>query len=222
MRFRIDLKLFLIVFIFIFTKQIHIYILMMGFALLHELGHLFAGIFLKMKPEKIEIIPVGLTISFKVSIKDINKKIGNSNMLELKKIFVALAGPTMNLIIILITKNMQIEIIKQIEIIYANTCIFIFNMLPIYPLDGGRIIKGILEIKQGRKMANYHINKTSIIITSLLTILSIIVLYYNFNMSIILIITYIWILVIKENKVARHKQKIYEIIEKTIEKKIKK
>ena len=173
MRFRIDLKLFLIVFIFIFTKQIHIYILMMIFALLHELGHLFAGILLKMKPEKIEIIPVGLTISFKVSIKDINKKIENSNMLELKKIFVALAGPTMNLIIILITKNMQIEIIKQIEIIYANICIFIFNMLPIYPLDGGRIIKGILEIKQGRKMANYHINKASIIITSLLTILSI-------------------------------------------------
>ncbi len=214
MRFRIDLKLFLIVFIFIFTKQIHIYILMMGFALLHELGHLFAGILLKMKPEKIEIIPVGLTISFKVSIKDINKKIGNSNMLELKKIFVALAGPTMNLIIILITKNMQIEIIKQIEIIYANICIFIFNMLPIYPLDGGRIIKGILEIKQGRKKANYHINKASIIITILLTILSIIVLYYNFNMSIILIITYIWILIIKENKVTKHKQKIYEIIEK--------
>ena len=214
MRFRIDLKLFLIVFIFIFTKQIHIYILMMIFALLHELGHLFAGILLKMKPEKIEIIPVGLTISFKVSIKDINQKIGNSNMLELKKIFVALAGPTMNLIIILITKNMQIEIIKQIEIIYANICIFIFNMLPIYPLDGGRIIKGILEIKQGRKMANYHINKASIIITSLLTILSIIVLYYNFNMSIILIITYIWILVIQENKIAKHKQKIYEIIEK--------
>ena len=67
MRFRIDLKLFLIVFIFIFTKQIHIYILMMIFALLHELGHLFAGILLKMKPEKIEIIPVGLTISFTFS-----------------------------------------------------------------------------------------------------------------------------------------------------------
>ncbi len=214
MRFRIDLKLFLIAFIFIFTKQIHIYILMMGFAILHELGHLFAGIFLKMKPEKIEIIPVGITISFKVSIKDMNKKIGKSNMLELKKLFVALAGPITNLIIILITVNMQMEIIEQIEIIYANICIFIFNMLPIYPLDGGRIIKGLIEIKKGRKKANYYTNKLSLFITILFTILSIVVIYHNLNISITLIMIYIWILVIKENKLANRKQKIYEILEK--------
>ena len=214
MRFRIDLKLFLIAFIFIFTKQIHIYILMMGFAILHELGHLFAGIFLKMKPEKIEIIPVGITISFKVSIKDMNKKIGKSNMLELKKIFVALAGPITNLIIILITINMQMEIIEQIEIIYSNICIFIFNMLPIYPLDGGRIVKGVIEIKKGRKKANYYTNKVSLIITVLLTILSIVVIYHNLNISITLIMIYIWTLVIKENKLANRKQKIYEILEK--------
>lgn len=214
MKFRIDLKIFLIMFIFIFTKQIHIYILMMGFALLHELGHLFAGICLKMKPEKIEIIPVGVSISFKVSIKDINKKIGKANMLELKKIFVALAGPIVNIIVIFIVANMKIEIIKQFQIIFANICIFIFNMLPIYPLDGGRIIKGIIEILKGRKISNYCIAKISIIIVSLLTILSVIILYHNFNMAIIFIVTYIWILVIKEINFAKHKQRIYEILEK--------
>lgn len=214
MKFRIDLKIFLIMFIFIFTKQIHIYILMMGFALLHELGHLFAGICLKMKPEKIEIIPVGVSISFKVSIKDINKKIGKANMLELKKIFVALAGPIVNIIVIFIVANMKIEIIKQFQIIFANICIFIFNMLPIYPLDGGRIIKGIIEILKGRKISNYCIAKISIIIVSLLTILSVIILYHNFNMAIIFIVTYIWILIIKEINFAKHKQRIYEILEK--------
>ncbi len=214
MKFRIDLKIFLIMFIFIFTKQIHIYILMMEFALLHELGHLFAGICLKMQPEKIEIIPAGVSISFKVSIKDINKKIGKANMLELKKILVALAGPIVNVIIIFIVANMKIEIIKQFQIIFANICIFIFNMLPIYPLDGGRIIKGIIEIIKGKKISNYCITKISIIIISLLTILSIIILYHNFNMAIIFIVIYIWILVIKEINFAKHKQRIYEILEK--------
>ena len=190
MRFRIDLKLFLIILIFILTKQIQIYILMMGFAIIHELGHLFAGIFLKMKPEKLEFIPVGVSVSFKVSTDDINKKIGKTNILELKKIFVALAGPFINLLIILIVSK------------------------TIYPLDGGRIIKGIIEIIKGKKKAIYYTNKISIIMTILLTILSIIVLYYNFNLAIIFIMIYIWILVIKENKIAHHKQKIYQILEK--------
>ena len=205
MRFRIDLKLFLIILIFILTKQIQIYILMMGFAIIHELGHLFAGIFLKMKPEKLEFIPVGVSVSFKVSTDDINKKIGKTNILELKKIFVALAGPFINLLIILIVSKTRINIVEQIKIIYANTCILIFNMLPIYPLDGGRIIKGIIEIIKGKKKAIYYTNKISIIMTILLTILSIIVLYYNFNLAIIFIMIYIWILVIKKERKLKKK-----------------
>ena len=51
MKIRIDLKIFLIIFIFILTNQIQIYMLIMIFALLHELGHLLAGLLLKLKPE---------------------------------------------------------------------------------------------------------------------------------------------------------------------------
>ncbi len=214
MRFRIDLKLFLIIIIFLLTKQIHIYMIMMIFAFLHELGHLLAGIILKMKPKKIEIIPVGLSISFEISTKDINKKIGKTNLLELKKIFVLLAGPLTNILAILIVANIPIGIMHKLEIIYANGCIFLFNMLPIYPLDGGRIIKGILELKIGKRKANQITKKITIIFTSMLTAVSIIILYYNFNIAIILIMLYIWILVQKEIKLANNKEKIYQILEK--------
>ena len=44
MRFRIDLKIFIFLIIFYFTKQIEIYAMIMLFALIHELGHLLAGI----------------------------------------------------------------------------------------------------------------------------------------------------------------------------------
>ncbi len=213
MRFRIDLKIFLFAIIFVLTKQIHIYMLMMIFAFLHELGHLTAGILLKMKPEKLEIIPVGVTIRFKVDIKDINKKIGKTNLFELKKIFVALAGPLTNLIIIGIVANIPIKMVQQLEIIYANIFIFLFNMLPIYPLDGGRIVKGLIKIKKGNLKANHDTNIISIIITIIVTILANIILYYNFNIAIIFIILYIWILVLKENKIAKQKEKIYQILE---------
>ncbi len=213
MRFKIDLKLFLIIIIFLLTKQIQIYMLMMIFVLLHELGHLLAGIFLKMKPEKLEIIPVGVTINFKIPAGDINRKIGKANRFELKKILVALAGPLTNLIIIAITINIPIEITRQLEIIYANIFIFLFNMIPIYPLDGGRIVKGLIEIIRGKRKANCYSKNISMVFSILLTIFAIISLYFNFNVAIIFIIIYIWILVLKENKIAKQREKIYQILE---------
>ena len=47
MRFRIDLKIFIFLIIFYFTKQIEIYAMIMLFALIHELGHLLADLYVK-------------------------------------------------------------------------------------------------------------------------------------------------------------------------------
>ena len=102
MRFRIDLKIFIFLILFYFTKQIEIYAMIMFFAIIHEMGHLSAGIMLGMKPEKIEIMPYGVSISFKLNTKDYNQKIMYGNQLELKKIIVALAGPITNLFIIIL------------------------------------------------------------------------------------------------------------------------
>ena len=43
------------------------------------------GIILGMKPEKLEIIPIGIRITFKLNIKDINKKVKKANKLEIKR-----------------------------------------------------------------------------------------------------------------------------------------
>lgn len=211
MRFRIDIKIFLISAIFCITNQIHIYMLTMVFALIHELGHLFAGILLKMKPEKIEIIPTGVAISFKLDVKQINKKIYKGNMLDIKKILVALSGPITNLLIIIITINMNV--IEKQNIIYANLLILIFNLIPIYPLDGGRIIKGVFNIMFGKKQTIKNIRFLSVINFIILTLVGIILLISNCNFAIIVILAYIWVLVIKEYKIFKQKEKIYKILE---------
>ena len=53
MKFRIDLKIFMLIILFLITNQIKIYAMIMIFAIIHEFGHLLAGILLGMKPEKI-------------------------------------------------------------------------------------------------------------------------------------------------------------------------
>lgn len=69
MRFRMDLKIFFFLALFYLTKQIEIYAMVMFFAIIHELGHLVAGLLLGMKPEKLEIMPYRCVNCFWVTTK---------------------------------------------------------------------------------------------------------------------------------------------------------
>ena len=119
----------------------------MLFAFLHEFGHLMAGIILKMKVKKISIMPAGFSIEFALTDNDYNKKILNSNILEIKKIIIAFAGPLVNLIImsvfIILHKNEEIAY----NIIYSNFLIAIFNLFPIYPLILQKLPSSLISIR---------------------------------------------------------------------------
>lgn len=212
MRFRIDLKIFIFFILFYFTKQIEVYAMIMIFAIIHELGHLLAGLLMGMKPEKVEIMPFGVSISFKIKVKEYNKRIKKGNLLEIKKIIVALAGPITNFIIILITYNLNIDLLKSILIIYTNFLIMIFNLVPIYPLDGGRILKGILYIFLGKRKSEKYVNTISKITVIIITTVSSILILYTHNISIFLIDMYLWYLVIKEDLRHRKREEIYKKI----------
>lgn len=212
MRLRIDLKIFIFAILFYFTKQIEIYALIMIFAIIHELGHLLAGLLMGMKPEKIEIMPFGVSISFKINIKEYNKKIKKGNVLEIKKIIIALAGPITNFILILITYHLKLDLVKSMLIIYTNFLIMIFNLLPIYPLDGGRVLKGILHIIFGKRKSEKFINTISKVTVIGITAISSILILYIQNIALLLIDIYLWYLVAKENSIYKKREEIYKKI----------
>ena len=208
MRLRIDLKILNFLLLFYLTKQIEIYAMIMFFCIIHELGHILMGILLGLKPEKIEIMPFGLSVAFKLDIIDYNKKIKNANLLELKKIIIALAGPLTNLFIIIFCIFFNKA---EINKIYANLLILAFNLIPIFPLDGGRILKSIVHIFWGYNKSIKCVHIFSNVIILLFTFISSIVILKIHNIAIIIILVYLWGLVIKENKK-------YEIIKPFIEK----
>lgn len=217
MRFRIDLKIFLFIILFYFTKQIEIYAMIMFFAIFHEFGHLLAGVVLGMKAEKMEIMPYGITISFKLMPQDYNKKIKQGNQLELKKIIVALAGPIANVIMILIFLQMNMNDSTRLMILYSNLLIILFNLLPIYPLDGGRAIKGILHIFLGKMRSERCINYLSFVTLILVTFVSSIIIYQFQNIAIFFAVLTLWGIFIREDRIYTKRNKIYNLLDKTIE-----
>ncbi len=217
MQFKIDLKVFLFFLLFYFTGQLQSYSLILFFAFIHEIGHLMAGIIIGMRPNRLELKPYGVSISFDILPQDYNNKIFKGNILEFKKILVALAGPLTNLILIFIIINFNFNVFTSLNIIYSNLLLIIFNLIPIHPLDGGRILKGIIYILFGKKKAEVCTNNISFIVLIIITFMGSIATFYIENVAIFVIIIFLWIIFIKEDIIYKKKIKIYNLIEKTIE-----
>lgn len=218
MSIKIDLKIILFILLLIATTQIQFYGIIMLFALLHEIGHLLIGLFLGLKPQEIKIMPLGFSIDFKVDYQDYNYKIKKANRLAVKKIAIAFAGPIMNLMIIwlliLFSKNLLTAQLPVEEMIYANILILIFNLLPIYPLDGGRVFKEVIYLKEGLEASYRYTYIVANICTIILTAVASIVILSFHNIAIVFIILYLWYLRIKENKKYEMKKNLYDLLEK--------
>lgn len=198
MKIKVNLQIFIFAIIFYCTKQIKIYTILMVFALIHEIGHLIAGLLLGLKVKNITIMPFGVSVNFE----------DYSNKYIIKKIIIATAGPLVNLVIVILGMyNNWNE-----DVIYANALIGMFNLIPLYPLDGGRILKYIIQLTTNSKEAETFAYKLSNILIVILTLISSIGILFMQNIGIVFILAYLWILIIKENKRYRLKMKIFNLI----------
>lgn len=215
MSIKIDLMIAFFIILFCITSQIEIYLILLFFAIVHEIGHLIVGLFLGFKPKEIQINIAGVRIEFKPKIEEYNKRVLKGSSLSLKRAIIAMAGPITNFLIIAILQVISIINHKfmlsnmGINVVYANFLIGIFNLIPIYPLDGGRILKEVLYIFKGLKKSyiyTYEISKITIIV---FTAISSIAILYLRNFAVVIILIYLWALVFIERSRYKRKMMVY-------------
>lgn len=133
---------------------IHLFI-----AFIHEMGHITAALLFRKKVKQINVLPFG----FNAEIEDLEYSSPWQEMI------IMLAGPITyflsNALIYLFYRVGSLSLQSFNQANDANLVILLFNLLPIWPLDGSHILKCILEYFFTLKIVNYLLIFTSIVFT---------------------------------------------------------
>lgn len=136
MKIEINLKIIIVIILFFLLNNLEMYLMFFIFILLHELAHLFVGILMGGIPKRMYINPFGMSLEFYSYGKN----------LSLNRIIFFLIGPLLNIILAIIFFYLNIENLLKEKIVYTNLAIGLFNLLPVLPLDGGKILKEIFSL----------------------------------------------------------------------------
>lgn len=171
--FKINFLFFIVSFLCFLTGLFKDFVVFTSIIFIHELGHIVTGLFFKWKIDKVIIFPFGgLTI--------FNQKINTSS---LEEFIIAIAGIIFQTIFLLLLNTNNYLFIKYYKII------LFFNILPIYPLDGSKVLNIFLN-----KIFPFKKSYSLTILIALITIFAFfIVMIDNFNLllflSIVLLLT---------------------------------
>ena len=164
--------------------------------LIHELFHSITANKLGITVKEIELFPFG----------GIAKVSNNLSGDPSKEIIVSLMGPISNFLLVglfFIIERFYMSHYVFDMIIKTNISIGLFNILPIFPLDGGRILRGHLSRVMGFKSATKILSKTTYVLTFLGVLFGVIVLIMNKNgIYFILLSCFIFIAAKKEKNMA--------------------
>ncbi|MDE7329754.1 MAG: hypothetical protein K2N30_01480 [Clostridia bacterium] len=143
-------------------------------ALLHECGHIFYAEKLGFECTKISLMPFGAA-----AVCDID------GITPADEIRLALAGPAVNLLLCVATAGLwwfYPDSYAYTDIVfYASAGMLIINLIPAYPLDGGRIMKCLLSKFLNAKAVDMVLRSVTVL-TVIAIVLAFVFLYRNLTL----------------------------------------
>ncbi len=163
---------------FALTGKVFSFLVFTFSAIIHELGHYFASSKLGYKLNKITLMPYGALLS------------GDIDGIKYKdECKIAISGPLTNLCIaffFVATWWFVPDVYPYTElIVLANFSLAIINLLPCYPLDGGRFLYATLRLFASKKIAQFISRGISVLASISLLILFILSLKTVVNLTLL-------------------------------------
>ena len=160
------------------TGKIFIFVIYTICAVVHELGHSFVASNSGYKLNKITLMPFGAVVS------------GDIDGLKLSdEIKIALAGPLVNLAIALLFVASWWVLPETYAftdvIVQANLSMALVNFIPVFPLDGGRVLWAIVAQSTSRDKAKKACCVIGAIFSALLLVLFVFSLFNTPNISLL-------------------------------------
>ena len=169
----IHITTYTILLLSILTGQFRILMFIMILIIIHETGHILAAKLFNWKINKINILPFGGNINFDIKLNESIKK----------EAIVIIMGPIFQIIGTLILINLPIVSYKEIiEIKNISYSLILFNLIPIVPLDGSKLLFLTLNNITSYKKSHIYLIYISIILSVIIIINN----YLNFTFQIIL------------------------------------
>ena len=175
------------VLLFIFMGKFRFICYFMILIIVHESGHILTSLLFKWKIDKVIILPFGGLTKYNIKI----------NTPLFQQFIVSISGIIFQILFyLLIANKINYDYLKVI-----NSFIIGFNILPIYPLDGSKLLNVILNI-----ITSF---KNSLLISVIISyILIILITYYFFSINkiIFLIMSF---LILEVNKLYKERNLIF-------------
>lgn len=174
-KFSVSIFTLILFFVSYYFGFLNLLVISYAITALHEAAHIFVAKRLGININKIEVLPFGITM-----------KLDRECVLNPDdEIKIALAGPLCNIISVFILCKTECDFKYAISV---SAVMGIFNLLPVLPLDGGRVLRAVLVKKFGYIKASKIILTLSRTVALIIILSGIYILYLTkFNFSVLLI-----------------------------------
>ena len=171
---KINFSFFILIIWFIFSRAFSSLLVLLLTLVVHEIGHFFVARKLGYKLYNWSLSAFGVSLNYKEKFFQ-----------PRDEIFIAIAGPIANFTLAILCVslwwlfpefyNFSSQIVRQ------SILLGLFNLLPCYPMDGGRVFAGFFSELFSRKKAIKITFFVNILIAIIFFILFLISFFINFN-----------------------------------------
>ena len=198
-KFNVNPAFFIILIWLIFATDIYVAVSYFLVIFIHELGHYYVAKYCGYKLSKFSLSPYGVSLSY------------YGQTLEQKdEIYIALAGPVVNLVVALITVAFwwifPTFYLVSYNFVEVNLIIALTNLLPAFPLDGGRVFVSLFSNIVERRKALKITIIFNVVLSVMFFILFFIFCFINFNPTYLLFAVFLTMGVLDLNFLSKYEK----------------